>query len=221
MTAYKTAGNRLPVPTSLGVSHLLYKFELTAPAPDEDLKVIADAVKKMVEDDGLAPSEIEAYAIRQFHDNVLAHAAIKRLLDLMGAQNFPESSASLIACHWASPHVDEYFSGKAFASLVVHTGPERYVLQTLHTSSLKKKERGLDLHRSTKMLKAGEAFVFDPTTPHFSAPVYPHENSLLVLLQVEVKDETPEDRKALLEKFVPRTDNRDEQNEFVEGWGVS
>lgn len=214
----KTAGNRLPVPPTVAGHHLLYKSELQAPAQASDMAMIAELTKAMVLERGLNPSEIEAFAFSRYAgENPAAHEALRRLLAAMGASDCTDSDACVIACHWAAPHVDELFCGKAFASLVLHTGPERYVVKTFHTGPRKKAKVGLTLSSTTRVVSVGDLLVLDPTTPHLAAPVYPHQDQLLVLLQAEIPDRTAKERNALLEWFKPSPCDKDENEYFLEG----
>lgn len=51
------------------------------------------------------------------------------------------------------------------------------------------------------MLRAGDWFIFDPTTPHLVIPRRPNRRCLLILLQVELLDRTEAERRAILEAF--------------------
>jgi hypothetical protein len=199
MAAYDN-GNRLALPESLAGKHFFYKTR-GIPATHEDLALVANAVKETFETDGrgLNPAQIEIMLRKDFKDDTRGViAALDRLLGLMGATEPEATRASILYCEWAAPHVDDSYVESAFVSLVLHTGPEPYIMQTLHTHLSHGTQQ---IETDTRLLNVGDVFVFDPTTAHFTAPKYPHQDELLILLQMSVTDRTDEDRKDLLHRF--------------------
>ncbi len=207
-----SAGNRLPLPTDLAGNHFLYRTELPPIAP-EDRDLLVQAVWAAVEETGLHTAEIDVFSVSRLvkaKGEAVRHA-FGRAVSATGLD--PERT-TLLACEWASPHVDESFAGSAFVSVVLGTGPEPYVLQAFHSSAAAEPGQGLSLTTSTRLLNVGDAFVLDPTTPHMTAPAVPSSAQLLVLLQCEVPDETPEQRAALLHRFAPRANDRSQEGIF-------
>jgi hypothetical protein len=125
-----------------------------------------------------------------------ASEALDRMIGVIG----PNEAAdfSLLACEWAAPHDDCQFLGRAFASLVLHTGPFPYVLTMMNS---RKCGQGLALEQRSRELKRGDFFVFDPSTPHMAAPSRPHQDSLLVLLQADVSMADSSEQDGLLKSF--------------------
>lgn len=115
----------------------------------------------------------------------------------------------IVGCQWAEPHVDPGFLGEAFYSVVLHTGPFRYRMRALHTR--RRTENGesfFEVISSTRALTIGDAFVFDPCTPHMVLPERSHEDELLVLRQAKFADADEEDRIRLLERIRPLPDDQ-------------
>ena len=206
--------NRRPVPPSVRSAHFLYKA--AAPTFDPaDVAEVVTATKRMLEERGLYCAQIEVFGRRQFESCVPESvAAFDRLVAALPAI-CAGKSLSVLVCEWATPHVDDSYEGKAFYSAVLHTGNNAYVMQTLHSGRSQQQPNVSTLTTSARTLDVGEAIVFDPTTPHFAAPKWPHESQLLVLLQAELDDETDEDRAALLAALPPLLSDRDEASVFT------
>ena len=110
----------------------------------------------------------------------------------------------VLACEWAQPHSDQGFVGTIIYSAVLHTGAHDYVMQVFHTEH---NSNGYEeLIKTELLLRAGVAFIFDPTRVHFTSPLRPHQEALLVLLQVELDDCTDDARRAILERLPPVCD---------------
>lgn len=104
-----------------------------------------------------------------------------------------------MVCEWAHLHIDSGVAGALFYSMVLHTGPNDYLMTTLHT------EPSLDgceeLVTTELALQPGVAVVFDSTTAHCAIPYRPHQDQLLVLLQVELEDSTHAHRTQLIQRL--------------------
>ena len=206
-------GNRLPVPDTVRSRHFLYQTAAIA-GLDAEMSTVVAATTRLVEERGLSPAQIEVFTPRAYaQDAPEALEPLTKLFRAMGV-DVPSSGAGVLVCEWAAPHVDESYEGSAFLSLVLHTGPEPYILQTFHSSV--KEEFGVAqrLEVSTRVLQRGDLLILDPTTPHMAAPLHPHQDQFLVLLQVELPDRTPEDREAILKRFAPREGDRDSAEVF-------
>jgi len=58
-----------------------------------------------------------------------------------------------------------------------------------------------DLISHREVFAVGEAFVLDPTTPHMAAPLKPHQDQMLILLQMRLDDRTLIEREALIQRL--------------------
>ena len=198
-------GNRLPVPSKEMGPHFMYSASI--PKLNETyLKKIVDAAKDYVRESGLFPAQIEVLRPvdlqRAGSDDALAVWA-EFLVDLGisdGVARTP-GSMSVMVCEWAAPHVDETFAGIAFMNVVLHTGPFPYIMQTLHTKVAGKSHPFQEVVTNSRTLKVGDAIIFDPTTAHCAMPLRPHQDSLLIMLQIELKDESEQDRENILKNF--------------------
>lgn len=201
-------GSRLPVPKEVRSAHFLYLAQPPALEPDAVAKVVAVA-KQFVEDVGLEVGEIQVLHSPEIekHGGADALAAVQ-VLETCFAGLRIVGKPSVLVCHWASVHQDESFEGSSFASLVLHTGPEPYVLQMFH-SEYSEVSRQPTLTSSTRVLAEGSLFVMDPTTHHMACPAYPADGQLLVLLQAEVQEQTEAERRELLEALPPRPGDKD------------
>jgi hypothetical protein len=131
--------------------------------------------------------------------NARARIVFRRLAAAVKGITRARGAAELLVCEWAQPHIDCGVAGSLFYSLVLHTGPKDYLMTTLHTEPT---SSGCDeLITTDLILSAGVAFVFDPTTAHCAIPVRPHQNQLLVLLQVELPDWTHAQRAQILQRL--------------------
>ena len=199
MTATRSfPGNRLPVPRSIG-GHFFYRTQ----SPPLDPKDVA-LVGKAAAHEGLRSSmydngQVELPRLSAFSKE--AAEALERVsentLNFLKERGFSveESELSLVACRWAAPHTDPAWRGMAFYSTVLHTGPYEYMMVTMGSSVRKERVR---FCTSENRLGVGQSFLFDACTPHTAAPLNPHEESFLVLLQVELNDHTVEERRTLI-----------------------
>jgi hypothetical protein len=104
--------------------------------------------------------------------------AIAAQLSLPASWDLPE----VVACRLAGPHSDIEWLGKAFVSVVLHTGPHPYQVSAF--SCTPRTERtAAQVHRTGRLVEPGEVFVFDPAQGHCAFPLCPDRKSLLVLLQ--------------------------------------
>jgi hypothetical protein len=165
------SGNRLPVPSSLRSHHFFYKT--AAPCPIADLEKLGNLIKPLMKHRVLAdtiavvdrPTIVTECGRR-------ARAAWDRIACALPALvQDAEDELEVLGCHWTEPHVDVGFCGYAFYNLVLSTGPFAYRMQTLHTTRrLEGDDHLLEVVKSTRSLKVGDVFVFDPTTPHIVFP---------------------------------------------------
>lgn len=208
-------GNRLPVPAELKSSHFIYKAAPLRISQEDIAKVVA-ATQAFVDNRGLNPAQIEVFTPKEFQREAAdAYPALVRLFQALGFDE-PTPGAGVLVCEWAAPHVDDSYEGAAFVSLVLHTGPEPYVMQTFHAEH--RPGAVPQLTASTRVLRSGDCFVFDPTTPHMAMPLHPHQDQLLVMLQVELPDNTELERSALLQRFKRHEEDRD-NGEVFNGYG--
>jgi hypothetical protein len=186
-----------------GDSHFLYQSERRAFDP-ADLKAVGSAVLTIARNMRLEAAEIEILGVPSFlsRTNTEAQASLRRMLRLLDLDPTAQEN-SFVFCDWAAPHEDIQAAGSAFVSTVLHTGPYPYWMSMFHT---KKCERTLEspLLTSTRILREGDTFVFDPTIAHMSAPVRSHEDQFLVLLQSEVPIRTELELATVLRRY-PRT----------------
>lgn len=204
------AYNRLPQPAAIASKHFFY-LGLAPKVPTEAVDAVVHAAKKLAQQYGLNPAQIEVFSRTQLES---AHAgAGEAFATLRRACGLPERiPGAVVVCEWASPHVDDTFAGQAFVSLVLHTGPEPYVMQAFHTEHTSSGQTALVT--STRVLHQGDLAVFDPTTAHFTAPRHPNADQLLVLLQFELADYTEQDREILLQRFPPASQDKDAAEVF-------
>jgi hypothetical protein len=192
------------VPECVGAQHFLYK---TAPAAFEkgDIDAVVSFVLDSVAAEGLGCAEIMSYKARGVRESSpAAAAALERMIAEIAGHEIFAGEPTLLACEWASVHVDETFEGSAFLSYVLHTGPVGYVMQAI---SSRETEGLFVVDTSTRSIRAGEAFVFDPTTPHMAVPERPCDGQMLILLQVELADRDWAARQRLLRVLSPTPDS--------------
>jgi len=191
-------GNRLPVPRSVSGPHFFYKTR--APVLNTaDAQVVIDAIRSCRK----RPADCHATQWRKndpvFKRHRKRKEALARLTRAMQSFTGLRLEVEVIACRWVLPHVDDGFAGESFYSVVLHTGPAEYVVQTMHTEPTSEGYPTVHYHR--EIVAVGDAFVFDPTTPHMAAPVEPHKEQMLILLQMVVKDRNLAERAALLKRL--------------------
>lgn len=210
--AFLATGNRLEVPPEISGAHFFYKTETPA-LPQKDVDQVVQATIRFVHEHGLNPAHIEVL------DNDYFGACgpkVRKAFERLQACVEPfggTTSASVLVCEWATPHLDDLYLGEAFVSWVLHTGENPYLMQTFHCGRLagvNEEFFGASVQSSSRILHTGDVVVFDPTTPHMAAPVYPSANQLLILLQLSVNDRTEEDRAELLKRLPPKACDHDE-----------
>lgn len=197
-----STGNRMPVPAQLESAHFFYKTVMRRPGRDE-FEVIVNAAMCWAAQKTFETAEIAAPTLEELGAiDARSFVAVSRVT----AENlsFPTMGCShptLLMCEWAQTHADESFAGSAFASLVLHTGPHPYVMETFTTIQ---NHHGLQkVCKTQHTLSVGDVFVFDPTTPHMATPTRPSDGQRLILLQVELPDSSEGDRQRILEFFPP------------------
>ncbi len=213
MSALPVSPDRPLVPACLSSPHFLYMAERRTAAP-EDVALIMKAVQGFIDERGLTPAQIGLVRERE----ILLFAgeegvqAFNRLLTNLSHDPAVDSGAAVLFCEWARPHVDQEYWGTSFVSQVLSTGPEPYVVQTLHTGP---DASGRNTVTSvTRVLREGDVMVFDPSEAHLTMPVHPTYESLLVMLQLEVPDRTNAEREALLARFAPCAGDSDAEAVF-------
>lgn len=218
-TKYKN-GNRLAVPEVVKGKHFFYKTQAVKLDATMVNKVVQAAIKH-VEVYGLNPAQIELLRHTQLEKQVKgAGAAFEDLLGCMGegASGTNRAMSGILVCDWANPHIDEGFVDYAFLSVVLHTGPEPYIMQTFHTYVPTKGRRIQKVESSTRCLKVGDMFMFDPTTAHMVMPRKTGSEQLLVMLQVVLRDSNDNEREGLLKTYPP-LDNDVDGDDVFEGQG--
>jgi hypothetical protein len=191
-------GNRMSVPSACCISpgrpaeHFVYRTTASLPVSDAELDMLAEAVTANVRAEGIEPCEIKL--ILGQHLSPEAKAVFDRVKSV-------HPDLSILACEWVALHEDSSYAGSAFVSRVLKVGPSPYVLNLSHTQLGAGRTRGLRVRTSSLVLEKGDTFVFDPTTPHMAMPVYLNDGGILVLLQWEEPDASPEERESLLRKY--------------------
>lgn len=200
-------GNRLPVPAALESLHFLYKAAPVTLARGAVEQVIAE-VKRLISDQGLYPGQVELVTRQDMNEP--ARQALDALMgELPPALHSGEPV--LLVCEQAFAHTDPSYAGSAFASVVLATGPEPYYLECFHTAVDAHFDLP-DVRTCSRILRAGDVVVFDPTTPHMALPLRSHQDQLLVLLQVELDDTSVEARERLLAQLPPAEGDRNESD---------
>jgi len=199
------------VPASLKSPHFFYRIK--APSFEKkDVDLVVRAAQAYVIQNGIGVAEIAALGVDKLEASEAgAGEALRRLLTCIPGSLMRIGLDAVLVCEWASAHIDHAFVGRAFCSFVLGTGEHPYVMQTMHTTTV---GGLLELVTCTRELVEGDAFVFDPLTPHMAVPKYSSGNQLLVLLQIEVEDRCEEDRARLLQAFPPTIDDHDD------GWVI-
>lgn len=209
-------GNRMAVPSAVNSKHFFYQAKVPC-LPQDEVNRVVEATMRFIEDEGLHTAQIQLVTkgLIQKYGGQAAVDSLQCLVKTLGMTDVADHDVSILACEWASVHHDDMFEGRAFASVVLHTGPERYVVQSFHTQ-VKESEngRGLKLTAETRVLNAGDAFVLDPTTPHMAAPESPTSNCLLILLQFELDDHNKQERQKIVKRFPPVVDDEDRVEVF-------
>jgi len=207
MAQRRGAGNRLAVPAALNdARHFFYRTQPPA-LSEEDRTLICEAVLAHYRTIPCMGSEVDVLSRGVILGwGAAVRDAVERLDSAMLSLG-PKSMGALVdllACRWAGPHSDEPFAGEAFYSFVLHTGPSPYTMNLFYTDRERHGERLPTVTCSSHRLKVGDAFVFDPTTPHLAAPEEPRDGQLLLLAQCTLKDKNARERAELVEVMPPR-----------------
>jgi len=191
-------GNRIAVPEDFVSPHFCYKTAGPHLNP-EDINTVVQAAKL----DERRPVGPYIDFITCSSQPEPVRAALSRLKESLHEfiQGESEEDIVLLGSECAVPHVDVACAGAALLSVVLHTGPYPYTLYTFH--SARDPEAGSALTRVDYPLAAGETFIFDPTTPHCTAPDRMDSGQLLLLLQAKLADDTVKDRRRILQRFAP------------------
>lgn len=204
-------GNRLPVPSQIAGQHLLYLAQRPA-VSKEAMALLANEVLRYIRDTGMDAAEIDLLGERSQEERLSAEAvqAREQLVHELGWQNMPSHSRAVLFCEWAPPHVDSSFAGKAFVSLVLHTGDEPYLVQAFHTRRHTNEDPDpIELTTTSRVLRPGDLMVLDPCTPHMAAPVRSSRDAFLIMLQVEWPDATELERAELVSRFPAADDDQE------------
>lgn len=199
MSQPKAHGNRLEVPANFPGAHFFYKTAAPVFDPKDTEAVVAVAKSYRMERLG-HKLDVISEDHEAFESEPEAQDAFCRLTRAIEPFTRHAGDAELAVCEWSAPHVDIRCLGFSFYSVVLHTGPQPYLMQTMHTEPHSGGCADLIFHR--EILAVGEAFVFDPTTIHMAFPLKPHQDQLLILLQVQLDDRTLAEREALT-KLLP------------------
>lgn len=181
------------------------------------LATVYAGVAAHVGDIGIGPAEIDVPHPARIGAHKSCPAGFMADLGRIGDLVRPRSSrlcgnsGSIVVCEWAAPHVDTTFAGSAFYSVVLGTGEYPYVVQNLMTRARTSPDGTLvhEVKSCSRVLSPGDAFVLDPSVTHWTAPKYPADGQLLVLLQFELRDRTPEDRADLFRTLPPAPEDQD------------
>ena len=159
----------LRVPTVLKAPHFFYRTK--APQFErEDIDAVVLAARSYVEEFGIGAAEIKTLGADKLEKALPgARKALSRLSACIQDGAMRIGMDAVLVCEWASPHIDHAFAGKAFWSFVLATGENPYIMQTMHTTVV---GGFIEIVTSTRVLKEGDAFVFDPLTPHLAVPKY-------------------------------------------------
>lgn len=191
-------GNRLKVPAELG-PHFCYRTAAPRFKPT-DVETVVAAVCSYG-DRAVGPNEEVIDPDRAFKRKPRAQQALERLVDAVRSFTKLSGEVLLVTCEGTEPQVNDYYAGQCWYSVVLHTGPQGYILYTMHTQPLPK---GLTkVIKTRRMMSVGEAFVWDPTTPYMLESFRPRSGQRLVLLQMLVDDQTLAKRRALMKRLPP------------------
>jgi hypothetical protein len=193
-------GNRLAV-QGAGGAHFFYHVDRPAFASQEGERIVR-SVQAFVDGYPLTSAQVVVLHSSDFEVEGEIHPFLPLGLAL-GLTDAEIESGKAVLCQWSALHDDGPFAGSSFLSIVLHTGPNPYIMQTAYTSyiSRPKNRHIFNTNTTDHMLSVGDTFVFDPTTPHMAFPKYLHQDQLLVLLQFEISDKDDVERAMLLERF--------------------
>jgi hypothetical protein len=170
--------------------HFLYRTESLGLNPAAIAKLGYDG-KELASKQNMHPSQIEVFTRGSLEGRITPQglAAYDELIDQMRTADPELDSAAVLACRFALPHDDNIFEGKAFLSTVLHTGPHPYLMSMFTTEPGERVKNDGSRRQlvidTVRELKVGDTFMFDPTVPHMAAPMEPHADQWLILLQLE------------------------------------
>lgn len=196
----------IALPSKAGLPRQLTYKAQARPVPVEALEEIASAVKAHVAAYPLDIAEVDAKRpidFKEFSANV--EASVKKVAVSLSLADLSEYDSSVVFCRWVPPHTDAFSRGRAFVSVVAHTGPHPYIMQSVATQLADDKRRTTKLFTKTVGLEVGDILVFDPEEPHYTAPAYPSDESLLVLVQFDLPLGSNQDLMDLYQRFMPRS----------------
>jgi hypothetical protein len=185
---------------------LLYKSQARA-SLDEHQRDIEAVVTRLHEYDFDA-DEVHQNHIQPGRPEGRLAKAIAAHLSLPGSWDLPE----VVACRLAGPHSDIEWLGKAFVSVVLHTGPHPYQVSAFSCTS-RTETSAAQVHRTGRLVEPGDVFIFDPAQGHCAFPLCPDRKSLLVLLQWTV-DLSGEEALSTLRTALPVSEFDREQFRF-------
>jgi hypothetical protein len=202
MTIGYPNGNRLPVPDQLDGRHFLY-MPKPRELPQALIDTLVDSIEAVVATRVLRPCQVEIILPEQL-DSQAARDAHEQLTHLIvdGLTCVKRARTEILVCQQTFPHADQGFKGTSFLSVVLHTGPYPYMHQTFDTELDEAGDQ--DVLPTSRLIRAGDWTVFDPTTPHIGLPIRPHQDNLLMMLQAELWDEDESDRREILSQLPPR-----------------
>ena len=206
------SGNRLAVPREVRSKHFFYKAQAVT-CSSASLDKLAHLVKPLLRRRAVGDTiEVVGRETVLRECGIVAAAAWDEVSDALPKfTEEAEDTLEILGCEWASPHADPIL-GSAIYSLVIHTGPFPYRMQTFHTH--RRRAEGYEVSElvtSTRDLRVGETFVFDPSVPHCVVPERPHQEQFLVLMQAKFADVDEKDRAHLLRNIKPALGDQDER----------
>lgn len=193
-------GNRLPLAAGLSSFHNAYLADVAAP-DSADVEQVLQEVARRKPPQELPYTEIVVLTKGCFSQDTWD--AVQRLAQSYCPPGANLNSCSVLLARLAAVHSDESFEGDFFVSRVLAAGPNGYLFQAFHSKVVGNTHRYLEVDCTELLLKAGDVLVFDPTTPHMAAPVMPKEDTVLVLLQLEVRVPDEESLAHLVEHLPP------------------
>ena len=202
MTRGYPNGNRMAVPAALDGRHFLYMPE-PRPLPQAAVDTLVSSVKRVVASTVLRPCQVEIITTDKL-DSTEAVEAHQQLTEsiVTGLTCVKREHTEILVCQQTFPHADQGFKGTSFLSVVLHTGPNPYMHQMFDTELDEAGDQ--DVLPTSRLIRAGDWTVFDPTTPHIGLPLRSHQDNLLIMLQCELWDEDDGDRLEILEQLPPR-----------------
>jgi len=188
---------RLSITPGITGRHFLYKAAIN-PLPAGLVRTLVSYTRTQVQTWPLRPFQIGLMDERQLEEP--ARAAFRGLRALL-PPILRDGAAGLVVCEQMAAHNDPDYAGYAFASVVLATGAQPYLIQLFQSQV--DSTGALELASSACAMHTGDCVIFDPMTPHMVAPLRPADDQLLVMLQVEVPGGTSDKREHLLADLPP------------------